>query len=365
MERGGADKPFLIIALTLIGVGFFIFSSAALGLLARTGVTFAESMVGQLVGLLVGTGALLVTMRIHYRFWYRYALYIFVAAALLTLAVFIPGIGFTHAGATRWLSLGPLSFQPAELLKFASVIYFAAWLAGVKQKIGTFSYGVLPLAVLIGIVGALLVAQPDLDTLLVIAIAAVGMFVIGGGKWSHLLALTLVGIAGAAVLALSFPYVQARLTTFLDPTTDALGASYQVRQSLIAIGSGELFGRGFGQSVQKFNFLPEPVGDSIFAVFAEEWGFAGAVVLVGLFVALGLRGFKIAARSPNTFTTMMVSGFVLLILVQSFMNIAAMLALLPLTGMPLLLVSQGGSALMTTLAALGIILNVSQYARQS
>lgn len=358
------DKPFLIIVLVLIGVGFFIFSSAALGLLARGGIELSAVMFNQLIGLGVGVVAFLLTIRIHYRFWNKYAFYIFLGAILLTLAVFIPGIGFTHAGATRWLSVGPFSFQPAELLKVAFVIYFAAWIAGVRQKIQSIGYGVVPLILFVGIVGAVLVAQPDLGTFLVVGITGTAMFIIGGGKWRHVLTLALIGIIGISILAFTFPYVQARLTTFLDPTTDALGSSYQIQQSLIAIGSGKLMGRGFGQSVQKFNFLPEPVGDSIFAVFAEEWGFVGAVTLVLLFLMLALRGLRIAARAPNTFTALVVSGFVLLIIVQSFINIASMLSLLPLTGMPLLFVSQGGSALMTTLAAVGIILNVSRYMKK-
>jgi len=365
MQHRTVDKPFLFISAILVGAGFFIFSSAALGLLARGGIELSSVMLNQLIGLIVGIIALLITIRVHYSFWNKYAFYIFLGASLLTLAVFIPAIGFTHAGATRWLTIGPLSFQPAELLKIAFVIYFAAWISGVKQKIQTFSHGVFPFIILVAISGAMLIAQPDLGTLIVIGTTAVGMFVIGGGKWTHLLLIILIGIIGLGVLGMIFPYVQSRITTFLDPTTDALGASYQIQQSLIAIGSGQIIGRGFGQSVQKFNFLPEPVGDSIFAVFAEEWGFIGATTLILLFVALGLRGLRIASRAPNAFSTLMVSGFVLLILVQSFVNIGAMLGIFPLTGMPLLLVSQGGSALMTTMASIGIILNVSHYMKHT
>lgn len=361
MARKTVDKPFFIITTILVGAGFFIFSSAALGLLARGGIELSNVMFGQLIALLVGGVVLLVMIRIPYTFWQKYAFYIFIGSVLLTLAVFIPGIGFTHGGATRWFSIGPFSFQPAELLKVATVIYFAAWIAGIRGKIRTFSYGLVPLVILLAVIGGILALQPDLGTLLVIGTTVTGMFVIGGGKWSHLFLLFIVGALMMGLLSFFFPYVQARLHTFLDPSADALGAGYQIQQSLIAVGSGKLFGRGFGQSVQKFNFLPEPVGDSIFAVFAEEWGFVGALVLIFVFVVLGLRGLRIAARAPSIFTLLMVSGFVLLILVQSFVNMASMVGILPLTGMPLLLVSQGGSALVVTLGVIGIILNISRY----
>jgi len=284
--RRKVDRPFLIIISILIAGGFFIFSSAALGLLARGGIELSAVMLNQLIGLATGIVALLVTIRIPYSFWNKYAFYIFIVGILATLAVFLPGIGFTHAGATRWLSFGSFSFQPAELLKITFVIYLAAWFGGVRQKIQTFKYGVLPLVALIGICAVVLIAQPDLGTLLVIGVTGVGMFIAGGGKWTHLLILGLVGIIGIAVLGFTFPYVQARITTFINPAADSLGAGYQIQQSLIAVGSGQLSGRGFGQSVQKFNFLPEPVGDSIFAVFAEEWGFIGALLLILIFIVL-------------------------------------------------------------------------------
>ena len=187
------------------------------------------------------------------------------------------------------------------------------------------------------------------------------MFLIGGGKWSHVGIVGAIGIAGLSVLAFFKPYVRARIFTFLDPSSDPLGASYQLQQSLIAIGSGKWFGRGLGQSVQKFSFLPEPIGDSIFAVFSEEWGFIGATVLIGIFVVFLLRGMRIANHAPTVFSRLVVSGIVLSIVIQSFLNIGAMLGIVPLTGMPLLFVSQGGSALLVTLAAVGIVLNVSRY----
>jgi cell division protein FtsW len=194
----------------------------------------------------------------------------------------------------------------------------------------------------------------------VIGLTAIAMFIAAGARWTHIAALAATGAAGLASLAYVRPYIQERLLTFLNPATDPLGAGYQIKQSLIAVGSGKWFGRGFGQSIQKFNFVPEPVGDSIFAIFAEEWGFFGSVVLIALFIAFALRGYKIAADAKNPFAQLLVVGLVTLIAVQSFVNIAAMIGILPLTGLPLIFVSHGGTALFVALASVGIILNVSR-----
>lgn len=361
MSLKNVDKPFLVITIILALLGFFIFSSASLGLLAREGIKLSAIAINQGFGLLLGLALLYITSRIPYRFWNRYALYIFIGSIILTLLVFIPQLGFSHGGATRWLSLGSLSFQPAEILKLGFITYYASWLAGVKQKVGQMRYGIVPLVVLLGIIGIILALQPDIGTFLVIAIAGTAMFVVAGGKWRHIFSFAALGTAGLGLLAFLLPYIRARLTTFLNPALDPLGAGYQIQQSLIAIGSGEIFGRGFGQSIQKFNFLPEPVGDSIFAVFAEEWGFIGAFLLLTLFVLFTLRGYRIAARAPTVFSSLMVTGIITIIIAQSLINIAAMLGVFPLTGEPLIFVSQGGSALMIALLQVGIVLGISRY----
>ncbi|MEX0935089.1 MAG: putative peptidoglycan glycosyltransferase FtsW [Candidatus Paceibacterota bacterium] len=358
------DTIFLWLTVALVAVGFFIFISASLGLYAREGVQFSRVVFNQIFfGVVLGALALFGASKINYKFWRKYAFYIFLFSLAFTALVFIPGVGFSHGGATRWLALGPFSIQPAEILKIGFVIYFATWLSGVGSKVQSFLHGLLPLIILLIITGALLLLQPDTGTFLVILITGLGMFIIAGGRWLHLGALTGAGIAGMGVLALMRPYIKTRLLTFLDPTSDPFGAGYQIQQSLIAIGSGQWNGRGLGQSIQKFNYLPEPIGDSIFAVFAEEWGFIGSIILIGLFLAFALRGLKIASKAPNTFSRLLVSGLILLIVVQSFINIASMLSVFPLTGMPLIFVSQGGTALLVALASVGIILNVSKYAR--
>jgi cell division protein FtsW len=290
---------------------------------------------------------------------------IFVLAVGITLLVFVPGIGFEYGGATRWIHLGSVSFQPSEFLKLGVVILSALWLAKYRVHLSEFRYGLLPLIGLLGIAGAIMLAQPDTGTFLVIIAAVVAMYIAAGARLRDLVLLAGAAVAFIGSLAYFRPYIMNRILTFLDPSLDPLGTSYQIQQALIAIGSGGVFGRGFGQSVQKFDYLPEPIGDSIFAVAAEEFGFFGAMVLISLFILFAFRGFRIAARAPDHFGGLLVIGIVILIVSQSFINIASMIGVLPLTGLPLLFVSHGGSALFLALLEVGIVLNVSRYSRAS
>lgn len=359
-----SDRIFLGIVVFLVFLGFLVFTSASLGLLAKGNVSFSSVAFKQLFfGIFLGSIALVVASNIHYRFWKKYSFYIFFSSVILSLLVFVPGVGIEHGGANRWIDLGFVSMQPAEFLKLGFVIYFAAMLSAAKNKIGTLKYGVLPGAVILVLVAAVLLSQPDTGTFLVIGITAFVMFIAAGGRWKHVGGASLFSIVGLAVLAMARPYIKERILTFLDPSRDALGAGYQIQQSLIAIGSGELTGRGFGQSIQKFSFLPEPIGDSVFAVAAEEFGFLGGVVIILAFLSLAFRGIYIAQKSPDTFSGLLVLGIVILIVSQSFINIASMLGVIPLTGLPLLFISKGGTALFMTLFSIGIILNVSKYKR--
>ncbi len=361
MKQGSIDKPFLTITLILVLAGFFIFISASLGLLARQEGLFSAITLNQLISLVIGLVGCFIAARIRFTVWNKYSLYIFIVSLIATILVFMPFIGFEHGGARRWLSIGPFSLQPAELLKFGFVIYFSAWCASMKQKVETWKHGVIPFVTMLGIMGIILALQPDFGTVIIIALAGLSIFITSGAKWTHIISLGLAGFLALAALGLFVPYIQGRLLTFVNPARDPLGAGYQIQQSLIAVGSGEFFGRGFGQSIQKFNFLPEPIGDSIFAVFAEEWGFIGSMLLLGLLVAFLARGYRIANQAPTNFSRLVVVGIVTMIVAQSFINIASMLGVFPLTGDPLVFVSQGGSALVVALVEIGIILNISKY----
>ncbi len=347
----------------MVLTGFFIFMSASMGLLAReAGASFSVVILKQfVVGILGGSVIFLATSLINYKFFRKYAFYLFLAGFIGTALVFVPGLGFSHGGATRWLSLGPFTFQPGELLKLAFVIYLAAWLSGVKTKVSEVKFGMLPFIILCGLAGFLLLIQPDIGTLLIVMIAGCAMYIAAGAPWKHIALLLLLAVVAAGLVLVAKPYARERVMTFLDPSRDPRGAGYQIQQSLIAIGSGGITGKGFGKSVQKFNFLPEPIGDSIFAVFAEEWGFAGSIFLLGLFLFFALQGLKIAAASPDLFGGLLAVGIVILIMSQAFANIASMLGIFPLTGDPLPFVSQGGSAFIFGMAELGILTNISRF----
>lgn len=360
------DKPFLIITVILVVAGFFIFSSASLGLLAKQSSNYSSVAFSQTVlGLFLGSIALVIATKLDYKIWRNYAFYLLIVGVVLNILVLIPSIGFEHGGARRWLSVGGQSFQPSELLKFAFIIYFAAWAAGAKDRIKSFKWGFLPLIALLGLCGGLLLMQPDTDTFMVIGATGLAMYIAAGGQWKYVGVIVLGGIIGIAFLAFTRPYVMQRIQTFINPTADSLGASYQIQQSLIAVGSGGLFGTGFGQSVQKFTYLPEPVGDSIFAVAAEEFGFVGSVLLIAIFVLFAVRGLKIAANVPDSFGRLVVTGIVIMIISQAFVNIGAMLGLLPLSGITLPFVSHGGTSLFISLFEIGVILSISKAQKKS
>ena len=354
------DKWFLRILATLVAFGFLIFTSASLGLLARDGARYGNVTMTQFIAILLGASVAYLISRIDYHRLRQFALPLLLLSSALTLLVFIPGIGFEHGGANRWIAFGSLSFQPSELLKIAFVIYAAAFFSAVKAKIATVRFGLIPLIVLAVIAGVILLAQPDTDTFMVLFLALVGMFLVAGGKWKHLFIVGIIGLLCLSALVWQRPYLRERLLTYLDPSADPLGAGYQIQQSLIAIGSGGFTGKGFGQSVQKFSYLPEPIGDSIFAVAGEEFGFIGGILLIGLYLAFLLRGLRIATGAPDRFGGLLSLGIVILIGAGAFMNIAAMLSIIPLSGLPLSFVSHGGTALLFTMAEAGILLNVSR-----
>ncbi len=356
------DTILLALVILMVGFGFLIFSSASLGLLARDGASFGNVATSQFLFGIVGGGLALFGMSsLHYRHLRKYAFYIFLVTIILTLTVFIPGLGLSHGGATRWISIGGFTMQPAELLKLGFVIYVATWLSGMQDVIKDTLRGTLPFVGIVGVVGIIMLLQPDTDSFLIMGMAAMAMFVVAGGKWRDVFLMFLAAVILLGLVALVRPYIMDRLTTFLHPEDDPLGSGYQIQQSLIAVGSGGISGRGFGQSIQKFEYLPEPIGDSIFAVYAEEFGFIGSSLLILLYLAFTFRGYKMANLAPDLFGTLLVIGFMTLIVCQAFLNIGAMLGVAPLSGLPLPFISHGGTALLATLTMVGIVLNVSKY----
>lgn len=358
-----ADHVLFITVMVTVALGFVVFLSASLGLYARDGAEFTRVALTQAGGIVIGFLALVATSNIPYTFWRKYALVLFILATAGMALVLLPDIGFLHGGSRRWIILGPISIQPGELFKVAAVIFYAALLAKHRARIKQWKTSIIPLAVLSALSATLFLLQPKVGTLIILLVTLGVMLVASGARLRHISAFVLAALPIIALIALSLPYARERLEVFWDPGAEPLGSGYQIEQSLIAIGSGEWFGRGYGQSIQKFTFLPEPIGDSIFPVAAEEFGFLGASLIILLFLLIIYRGFLIAIRAPDYFSRLLVLGLVILIAVQSFVNIAAMLGSLPLTGMPLVFISHGGTAMVTALASIGIILNVSKYRR--
>lgn len=361
MKKSSVDAPFLLVLLALLVFGLLIFTSAALGLLARDGASFTSVAVNQLLlGFVLGGVAMWVLSRIDYRVFRPYTPYFFVFAIVLTLLTFVPGVGLELKGASRWIAVGPFTFQPQEVLKFATVFFLAALYAARYRTITTVKDGLLPLTGVIGIGAGILLLQPDTDGAVMLGLAGVGMFFAAGGRLLHIALLGCVGLVLVGAAAVAYPHVRERIQTFVSQGEDPQGAGYHIRQSLIAVGSGGWTGRGFGQSIEKFSYLPEPIGDSIFAVAAEEFGFIGSAALVALYLGIALLGLRVAARAPDPFGGLLVIGFVVLIVGQSFVNIASSLGLIPLSGLPLIFVSHGGTALAAALAEAGVILSVSR-----
>lgn len=361
-RKQSVDRIFLSIALLLLAGGYVIFTSASFGLLLKEGGLFASTVFTQFASIALGLIFCFISARIPLAFLKKYAWAIFAGATLAMTLVLIPGIGVAHGGAERWLSLFSVSIQPGELFKLAFVIALAAWLAqkGAARPVHrrkTFWVFFLFLAV----AGALFLSQPDTDSFALVVVAGAALYAVGGYPLKHLLALGVVVLIGATVLFSVRPYLLERLTVFINPDRDPLGAGYQLQQSLIAIGSGGLTGKGFGRSVQKFDRLPEPTSDSIFAVFGEEFGLMGTLVLVLLFTGLALRGLRIVSRADDAFERLLALGCITLVTGAAFLNFVSMLGLFPLSGLALPLISHGGTAMFATLVEIGLILNVSRH----
>jgi cell division protein FtsW len=359
--RAHIDKPLTILILILVVGGCMIFASAAFGLLAR-GATNMSSVVFNHLILGVGLGiiALIVGSVVDYHQWRRVAPYVYAFAILATFAVFIPHIGMASGGARRWIVLARISFQPSEALKIGSILLAAAYFASIKTKVSSFTYGFGGFAALIALPALALIAQPDIGTLGIVCMSVSAIFFAAGASWRQIAAVICIGLVALAILAYAKPYIRDRIMTFVYPAQGQQDQSYQIKQSLIAIGSGGITGRGFGQGIQKFTYLPEPMGDSIFAVAGEELGFLGSMTIVLLFMAFALRGYGIAARAPDLFGSLLAIGISTYLASEAFVNIASMLGVAPLTGIPLTFISQGGTAMLASLGSAGILLSVSR-----
>lgn len=362
--KASGDRIFAIIVLTLVIAGLALFTSASLGLLAQADGSPWKLLLTQFaLGIIPGFAALFVFRFMSQKRLMSLVLPMYLGAMVLVLLVFTP-LGLELNGARRWINLGFTTLQPSEFLKIAVVLMLSAFLAKAGNRIKDIKEGLLPFCAIVGAPCIILLAQPNTSTVLIIGLSCASIYFLAGAPWRDFFILGGVSILALTVLVFMRPYLMERVKTFIDPSRAPQAAGYHIQQSLIAIGSGGFSGRGFGQSVQKFNYLPEAQSDSVFAVYGEEFGFVGTVLLVALFVAFALRGLMIASGASSMFGLLVASGLTLMITFSAFLNIGALLGIAPLTGLPLPFISHGGSALMAALLSVGIILNIAAHRKK-
>jgi cell division protein FtsW len=358
------DYKLVVIIFAMLSLGLIILYSASTVLSFSKFHNNTHFFFNQIIqGVTLGLILMYLCSKIDYHVWQKYApLLMFISIALL-MAVLVPHVGLKVGNSRRWLTLGPLSIQPAEIAKLCLIFYIASWIDKRSHDIKDFYYGIIPSLIIIGLVAGLIILEPDIGTMLVVITTSFALLFVGGSRIKHLGWILIGGFLSLVVLVKLQPYRLARFTTFLNPSQDPQGIGYQINQAMVAIGSAGFFGQGYGNSRQKYNFLPEVMGDSIFAVTVEELGFLRGGMILGLYLLFAFRGLKIADHAPDTFGKMIATGIVAWIIFQALINIGAIIGLLPLTGIPLPFISYGSSALAVTLAAMGILLNVSKQSK--
>lgn len=358
--RGGVDRPFVIIVILLVCYGSIMVASAS--------YVFALSTIGdsfyfikkQLLWASIGLIAMLVMSVVDYGFLKKATPAIFLVSYILLLCVFVPGLSVSKNGATRWVKLG-IQFQPSDIMKFALVLMMALYISKFENRTKTFKYGLLaPACIVIFVCGTVALEKHMSATIILFIIGAAMIFIAGADmRWVSGIGISFA--AAAAGLIIFTDYTKARVDAWLHPEKDTSGKAWQPYQSLLAIGSGGLFGVGLGNSYQKHLWLPEPQNDFIFAIVCEELGFIGALALISLFLLLIWRGFLIATKAPDTYSALVVMGLTLKVGIQAVLNIAVVTTTIPTTGIALPFFSYGGTALVMQLAEMGIILSISRF----
>ena len=354
------DQILLFVTITLALVGLVMMFSASA---VMAGKKFDDSwyyLKRQLVWLTFGLMLLHVVSRIDYIWWKRLSFLLLGLVAVSLVMVLLPSIGEAKHGARRWLLVGPVSVQPAEMAKLVIVIYLAAYLARKEDRLQHFSTGLLPPLLIIGIISGLVLKEPDLGTVVVLGLVTGGLLFVGGARLSHLLTTALCAIPIGLALILTSDYRRPRLMAFLNPGSDPENAGHQITQSFLAFGSGGLFGVGLGEGKQKLLFLPEPHTDFVLALVGEELGFVGTSVIIFLFAVFVIRGFQISTRARTPFGRYLGIGVTTLIGIQALINACVVTGLLPTKGLTLPFVSYGGSSLVVSLTGVGILLSISR-----
>ncbi|WP_028561618.1 stage V sporulation protein E [Paenibacillus pinihumi] len=362
-SRSAPDIWLIVSILLILTIGLImVYSASAVLSFNEFGDSFYY-LKRQMLFALLGVGAMFLTMNTDYWVWRKISKPGLLICFGLLVLVLIPGIGVVRGGARSWLGISSFGIQPSEFMKLAMVIFLSKMLADRQGQITTFAKGLLPPLSIMGAAFGLIMLQPDLGTGTVMVGASLLVIFTAGARLAHLGSLALLGVAGLVGLVLAAPYRLQRITAFLDPWQDPLGAGYQSIQSLYAIGPGGLVGLGLGMSRQKYNYLPEPQTDFIFSILAEELGFIGGMTIILLFLVLVWRGIRAAITAPDSFGSLLAVGITGIIAVQVLINIGVVIGMFPVTGITLPLVSYGGSSLTLLLTALGILLNISRYSR--
>lgn len=357
------DTMLIGVSALLAGIGLIVLYSAGAVVGFQKYGQADYFLIRQLFYCIVGIGFTVVLALVDYHVYKKYAVPMLVGSIILLIAVFTD-LGVGAGGAHRWIGIGSFQLQPSEIVKLTFLFYLAVWLEKRQTRLQDYSYGLLPFIVLLGTIAGLILLQPDLGSLTIIVCISVIVYFVAGAPLLHLAMLLLGGMGAMAIAIQLAPYRLERLTTFLQLNADPRDAGYHITQALIAIGSGGLFGRGLGHSLQKFNVLPEVTSDSIFAVMAEELGFLLVVGVIALFGIFLWRGVSIARNAPDMFGKLIAIGVAAGIMVQTLVNIGAQTAILPLTGITLPFISSGGSSLVITLASVGVLINISRQGRK-
>ena len=356
MKKKTPQKGLTILTIFLLIFGLAILFNASIVISQeQTGKPYYYFFHQLLIGGIFGLICFFIVSKINYKIYKKFSILILFLALILCVLVFVPGLGTRHGGAQRWLDLKIISFQPSEFLKLALIIYLAAFLSK-KEKTNT----LLPFLAILAVSGGLIALQNDAGTLALIVIVGFLLYFLSGAKLLNIFIVFLCCVLAFGALIKFFPHRMERFMTFLNPSSDPQDTGYQINQALLAIGSGGLAGRGLGHSVQKYNYLPEPMGDSVFAIMAEEIGFIGCLIFIVLIILFVFYGFRIAKKTTNDFGKLMACGVACWFGFQTLINVTAITGLIPLTGIPLPFVSYGSSALVINLVAVGILVNISK-----
>jgi cell division protein FtsW len=362
-ERSAADALLFIATLSLLALGIvMVYSASAVIAFHDFGDAFYY-LKRQAIFAGLGIIAMIITMNVDYRIWRKAAKPGLIIGFILLVIVLIPGIGVVRGGARSWLGISSFGIQPSEFIKIVVIIFLAKMLSEESSQITHFTKGLLPPLLIVGSAFGMIMLQPDLGTGAVLVGASMLIIYIAGARMFHLNMMALTGLAGLVGLVLAAPYRLERITGFLNPWKYPLDSGYQIIQSLFAIGPGGLVGLGLGMSRQKYSYLPEPQTDFIFSILAEELGFIGGLLVISLFTILLWRGIRIAILAPDKFGSLLATGIIGMVAVQVIINIGVVIGMFPVTGITLPLISAGGSSLTLMLTALGVLLNISRYAR--